>query len=140
MLIVDDDDESISSLNRLLRHEGYRILTARSAGEGLELLARHQVHVIVCNQIVQGVCGTEFLSKANELYPETHRIVLSDSADLQTIMNAINRGAIYRFFLKPWDDEVLRLNIREAFQHYELVHGVATVELSQASVMGLGIG
>ncbi|WP_365756012.1 EAL domain-containing protein [Noviherbaspirillum sp.] len=140
LLIVDDDDESISSLNRLLRHEGYRILTARSAGEGLELLARHQVHVIVCNQIVQGVCGTEFLSKANELYPETHRIVLSDSADLQTIMNAINRGAIYRFFLKPWDDEVLRLNIREAFQHYELVHGVATVELSQASVMGLGIG
>jgi response regulator RpfG family c-di-GMP phosphodiesterase len=60
--------------------------------------------------------GTEFLSRVKQLYPETIRIVLSGYTDLQSVTDAINRGAIYRFLTKPWDDESLRVQIREAFR------------------------
>jgi YesN/AraC family two-component response regulator len=64
--------------------------------------------------------GTEFLSKVKELYPDTVRIVLSGYTDLKTITDAINQGSIFRFLTKPWDDTLLRANIEEAFQYYEL--------------------
>ncbi|HJV83996.1 MAG TPA: EAL domain-containing protein [Noviherbaspirillum sp.] len=140
LLIVDDEEHSVLSLQQLLRHEGYRILVAQTTDEGMEILARHPVHVIVCNQ---GTCqsdGIEFLSKVKDLYPESIRIVLSDAAELQPIIDAINRGVIYRFFTRPWDKEVLRRNIREAFRHYEFLHGPTTVELPVSDPASLAVG
>lgn len=64
--------------------------------------------------------GSEFLERAKELRPESVRIMLSGYTDLQSVTDAINRGAIYRFLTKPWDDELLRGNIRQAFEQYEL--------------------
>jgi response regulator RpfG family c-di-GMP phosphodiesterase len=66
--------------------------------------------------------GSEFLSRVKKLYPDTIRIMLSGYTDLESILNAINRGEIYRFYTKPWDDLTLRDNIREAFRYHQLIH------------------
>lgn len=120
LLLVDDDEEIGAALTRLLRQDGYKILCARSGQEGLELLAQHEVNVIVSDQRMPGMVGVEFLSRAKELYPKTVRIILSGYADLSSVTDAINRGAIYKFLTKPWDNEMLCANVLEAFQHYEL--------------------
>jgi len=123
LLIVDDDVNVLSSLHRLLRRDGYRILTAVSPQEGFDLLALHPVQVVVCDQRMPLMSGTEFLSKVKEMYPDTIRIILSGYTSLEAMLDSINRGAIYRFYTKPWDDTELRDNIRLAFHHYWLLHG-----------------
>lgn len=119
LLIVDDEPNILQALRRILRKCGYEILTATSAREGFDLLANHRVQVILSDQRMPEMNGTEFLSRVRELYPDTIRIVLSGYTDLETITNAVNRGAIYRFLTKPWDDDLLREHIREAFRHQE---------------------
>ncbi|WEF31404.1 EAL domain-containing protein [Pseudoduganella chitinolytica] len=123
LLIVDDDVNVLSSLHRLFRRDGYRILTAASPTEGFDLLALHPVQVIVCDQRMPVMSGTEFLSKVKDMYPDTIRIILSGYTGLEAMLDSINRGAIYRFYTKPWDDIQLRDNIRLAFHHYWLMHG-----------------
>lgn len=120
VLLVDDEENMISSLKRLLRREGYRILSAGGGAEGLEILAKHRVDVIVSDQRMPQMTGVEFLRRVKTLYPDTVRIVLSGYTELQSITDAINEGAIYKFLTKPWDDEQLRANIQEAFRHKEL--------------------
>jgi ActR/RegA family two-component response regulator len=123
LLLVDDDVNVLSSLHRLFRRDGYRILTAVSPTEGFELLALYPVQVIVCDQRMPILSGTEFLAKVKEMYPDTIRIILSGYTGLEAVLDSINRGAIYRFYTKPWDDTQLRDNIRLAFHHYWLMHG-----------------
>ena len=116
LLLVDDEPSILSALNRLLRRDGYTILTSESPAAAFDLLAQHEVQVIVSDQRMPEMSGTEFLERVKKLYPETIRIVLSGYTDLETVTDAINRGAIYRFLTKPWDDELLRKQIREAFR------------------------
>jgi len=116
LLLVDDEENIVASLKRSLRRGGYRILTANSAAEGLQRLAESKVDVIVSDQRMPVMTGVEFLRRAKELYPETVRIVLSGYTELQSITDAINEGAIYKFLTKPWEDDLLRANIDEAFR------------------------
>jgi diguanylate cyclase (GGDEF)-like protein len=119
LLLVDDEANILAALKRALRQEGYKILSAGSAREGLDLLATHSVQVIVSDQRMPEMNGTEFLSRVRDLYPNTVRLVLSGYTDLGSVTNAINRGAIYKFLTKPWDEAALRTDLREAFQHHE---------------------
>jgi diguanylate cyclase (GGDEF)-like protein len=114
LLLVDDEPSILSSLRRLLRGEGYRILTANSGREGLQLLAEHAVDVIVSDQRMPEMTGVEFLRTVRQLYPDTVRIVLSGYTELQTVTDAVNAGAIYKFLTKPWDDDQLRSHVQEA--------------------------
>ncbi|MES2019617.1 MAG: EAL domain-containing protein [Pseudomonadota bacterium] len=123
LLLVDNDANVLSSLHRLFKRDNYRVLTALSPAEGFELLALHSVQVIVCDQRMPIMSGTEFLSKVKEMYPDTIRIILSGYTGLEAVLDSINRGAIYRFYTKPWDDTQLRDNIRLAFHHYWLLNG-----------------
>ena len=120
LLLVDDEENILRSLVRQLRGEGYRILTATGGAEALQILAANEVHVILSDQRMPAMSGSEMLSHAKELYPDTVRMVLSGYSDLASVTDAINRGNIYRFLFKPWDDDLLRENIREAFDRYEL--------------------
>jgi response regulator RpfG family c-di-GMP phosphodiesterase len=120
VLLVDDEPNIISALKRTLRRDGYSILTANSAEEGLNLLAIHKVGVIISDQRMPQMTGVEFLRKVKAFYPKTFRIVLSGYTELESVTSAINEGAIYKFLTKPWDDELLRDNIREAFEYYEM--------------------
>jgi response regulator RpfG family c-di-GMP phosphodiesterase len=119
LLLVDDESNIISALRRTLRREGYSILTASSAEQGLNLLAGNRVGVILSDQRMPQMNGVDFLRKVKVLYPKTLRLVLSGYTELESVISAINEGAIYKFLTKPWDDKLLRDNIREAFEYYE---------------------
>lgn len=119
LLLLDDEENILSALNRVLRRDGYRIFTATSIAQAFDVLARNDVEVILSDQRMPEGSGTEFLSKVKEMYPDTVRIMLSGYTDLAAVTEAINRGAIYKFLIKPWNDEDLRLQIRDAFRTYE---------------------
>ena len=124
VLFVDDEANILTSLKRTLRREGYEILTAESAAEGFSLLARNKVHVIVSDQRMPEMNGTEFLSRVKSLYPETVRMVLSGYSEISAVTDSINKGAVYRFMLKPWDDEKLKAEITGALRHWRELYGV----------------
>lgn len=121
LLLVDDEENILAALKRLLRRDGYRIVTALSGAQGLQRLAETQVDVIVSDQRMPGMTGVEFLRRAKDLCPDTVRMVLSGYTELQSITDAVNEGAIYKFLTKPWDDERLRAHISEAFRSKEMV-------------------
>lgn len=120
LLLVDDEPNILSALKRLLRRDEYRILTADSGHEGLEILEKNRVDVIISDQRMPIMTGVDFLRNAKKNYPDTVRIILSGYTELQYITDAINEGAIYKFLTKPWDDELIRANIREAFHYKEM--------------------
>jgi CheY-like chemotaxis protein len=119
LLIVDDETGIRDALRRVLRRDGYEIFSVGSAREGFDILASHEVQVILSDQRMPEMNGTEFLARVRGLYPDTIRIVLSGYSDLESVVDAVNRGAIYRFLTKPWDDDQLREHVREAFRHQE---------------------
>lgn len=120
LLLVDDEENILASLRRLLRRDGYHIITANSGAQGLQRLAENKVDVILSDQRMPGMTGVEFLRRAKELYPQTVRMSLSGYTELQSITDAINEGAVYKFLTKPWDDERLRAHVHEAFRHKHL--------------------
>ncbi len=120
LLLLDDEENVLSSLKRLFRRDGYEIHAATDAASAFEMLAQHPIGVVISDQRMPGMSGTEFLRRVKELYPDTIRIVLSGYTELQAATDAINEGAIYRFLTKPWDDNQLRTAIRDAFLQQEL--------------------
>ncbi len=123
LLLVDDEAGIRSALTRLLRQDGYRILSAGSGEDGLELLALNAVQVIISDQRMPGMSGTEFLGKVSRLYPATVRILLSGYTDLKVVTEGVNQGAVFKFVTKPWDDDQLRQQVREAFAHQQTSAG-----------------
>jgi len=116
LLLLDDEPSILTSLTRLLRREGYHILAASSPAEAFEMLAKYPAQVVISDQRMPDMSGTEFLARIRQLYPDTIRMVLTGYTDLESVTGAINRGAIYKFLTKPWDDDQLRDQIREAFR------------------------
>lgn len=123
LMVVDDEPLILSALRRSLIDEGYHILTAESAFEGLELMAKNPVQVILTDQRMPQMSGTEFLGRVKMLYPNTVRIVISGYAELETVLQAVNEGALYKFLPKPWNDSQLKEQIRDAFLFHEAVFG-----------------
>ncbi len=97
LLLLDDEENVLRSLVRLFRRDGYRILAAGNVRDAFDLLAINDVQVILSDQRMSDMSGTEFLGRVKMLYPDTIRLVLSGYTDLNTVTDAINRGAIYRF-------------------------------------------
>ncbi|MDH5600071.1 MAG: response regulator [Gammaproteobacteria bacterium] len=120
LLVVDDEENILSSLTRLFRREGYKILRGNSGQEGLDILEENNVGVIISDQRMPEMTGVEFLSKVKLKHPDIIRIVLSGYTDLKSITDAINEGAIYKFLTKPWDDELIKKNVLEAFELHEM--------------------
>ena len=118
LLLVDDESGIRAALTRMLRGDGYRILTASNGAEGLELLAVNPVQVIISDQRMPGMSGTEFLNVVKELYPDTVRIILSGYTDIEVVTESVNRGAVFKFLTKPWDDDLLREQVRDAFRRH----------------------
>ncbi|MBP2227899.1 diguanylate cyclase (GGDEF)-like protein [Azospirillum agricola] len=130
LLLVDDEPNVLTALKRVLRRENYRILTAASGEEALRILALEPVQVIVSDQRMPGMSGAEFLGIARDLHPDTIRIILSGHTDLEAIMEAVNRGSVFKFLTKPCDDETLRRHVRDAFYRYRPVPESGMVTLA----------
>lgn len=134
LLLVDDEPNNLRALKRALGRDGYEIHTATSARQALEILAQTPISVIMSDQRMPGMSGTELLSRAKTLYPDTVRIVLSGYTDLTTVTAAINEGAIYKFLTKPWEHDVLREDIRLAFHHHEQRTGGQTAPATPSAI------
>ena len=120
LLIVDDEPHVLSSLRRVLRKEGWVTVTAPNPAAGLELLACREIGVVISDQRMAGTSGTEFLHIVKDMFPDTIRILLTGYADFTTVVDAVNRGDLYKVLSKPIDDLTLRETIREAFRRYEV--------------------
>ncbi|UYG04968.1 EAL domain-containing protein [Halomonas sp. LR3S48] len=116
ILLLDDEANILSALNRTLRRDGYRILTATSARDAFDLLATQEVALVISDQRMPEMSGTEFLKRVKALYPQILQIILSGYTDLKTVTEAINEGGIYKFLTKPWDDDELRLVVQQAIR------------------------
>lgn len=119
VLCVDDEELLLKSLKRVLSKEPYEILTASNGSEALQILADNEIAVIVADQKMPGMTGTELLAKVKQLSKKTVRVILSGYADLEVMMDSINRGHVYMYMKKPWTDERLRAQIRQCLLHYE---------------------
>ncbi|MEW6601457.1 MAG: response regulator [Nitrospirota bacterium] len=120
ILLVDDEPNVISSLKRALMDEPYIIMTANSGIEGLNILKEKRIKLVISDEKMPGMSGSEFLSAVKNLFPDTIRIILTGHASIQAAMNAVNNGEIYRFFSKPWNEIEIKLAIRSAIEKYDL--------------------
>lgn len=116
ILCVDDEPHILSALRRLFRTQGYETLCAGSAREGLDLLTGHPVDVVISDMRMPGVDGVKFLEQARLACPQAVRMLLTGYADVAQIMGAVNRGEIYRYITKPWDDTEIVLVVRHALE------------------------
>lgn len=121
ILCVDDEVNILQSLKRLLRKEGYAILTANSGEEGLEVLKQNpQVQVVISDQRMPGMRGSEFLLRVKNEHPDMLRVILSGYAEASAIVEAINEGEVYHFLTKPWNEDELKATIKQCLAHYHL--------------------
>ncbi|MFZ1684195.1 MAG: HD domain-containing phosphohydrolase [Candidatus Zixiibacteriota bacterium] len=121
ILFVDDEMPILRSLQRAFRgYEGYSYHFASSPLEALEILAKHSITVLVSDHKMPQMSGAEFLARVKEKRPETIRMLLTGQADLEAVQQAVNGGEIFRFFLKPWKDEELRIAVKQAVDFHDL--------------------
>lgn len=122
LLFVDDEPGILSSLRRLFRPHGYRILVAESGALGLAELEKTPVNLVISDMRMPEMDGATFLKAVRERWPNTVRILLTGYADVTSTVAAINEGEIYRYVSKPWDDEEIVNTVRDALarQHLEL--------------------
>jgi diguanylate cyclase (GGDEF)-like protein len=120
VLVVDDEPLILCSLQRLLRRE-FDVLGAQSGSEGLELLGTHDVHIIISDQRMPGMTGTEFLAHIHGEHPDAIPLLLTGYADIESVITAINTGRVYRYLVKPWNPDELVAAVREAGEKYALI-------------------
>jgi len=120
LLLVDDEPNILSSLRRLLRREGYQLHLASNGQEAMDILAQQHVDVIISDGRMPGMSGTELLKKVKAQHPDTIRMILSGYTDVAELAEALNEGEVFRFVLKPWNDEELKLTVRHALEHHRL--------------------
>ncbi|MFZ3204621.1 MAG: HD domain-containing phosphohydrolase [Pseudomonas sp.] len=121
VLLVDDEENILSSLRRVLRGEAYSVQIANGGEQALEILRSQPIDLVISDARMPGMDGATLLAEVQKHWPETMRILLTGYADISTTIRAINQGQIYRYISKPWDDDELRLTMRQAlaYQHSE---------------------
>ena len=120
VLVVDDEPDVVASVKDLLRLD-YKVLGATRAAEGIEILDRENVHVVMTDQRMPEMTGVQLLEKVRERHPNAMRLLFTGYADVRAVVDAINRGNVYRYITKPWDPDELMAIIREACERYDLI-------------------
>ena len=120
LLCVDDEPNILTSLRRLFRAQGYQVLTAASGALGLEVLEQQAVDLVISDMRMPEMSGAQFLAQVRQRWPDTLRLLLTGYSDIQSIQDAINCGEIYRYITKPWDDDDIRLVVRQALERRQL--------------------
>jgi len=120
ILCVDDEPNVLNALKRLFLDEDYTIITASSGPEGISILEKEHVQLVISDYRMPTMSGVEFLKEVYKRWPDTVRIVLSGYADASAIVGAINEGRIYKFIPKPWNDDELKVTISNSLERYFL--------------------
>lgn len=116
LLIVDDELNVLRSLKRLLANEGYEVFIATSPNEGLELLAKHPIQVVISDYRMPQMNGLEFLTQVKNSNPDAIRLILSGYAESNDIKLGVQNNVIHKFLHKPWTDDLLIQHIKDAFK------------------------
>ena len=132
LLIVDDEPAIRSALKRVFHYQNYDITCVGDGHEALAELQRTPFHVMICDYMMPVMNGAELLRKAKEIHPATIRIMLTGHADTAAVMAAIKEGAVYKFILKPWNDDDLRVTVALAIEQYELLQKNRVLEQENA--------
>lgn len=119
ILYVDDEEKNLDSFKIIFRKE-YDVLVAKSAQEGLEILEKHDIRLVITDQRMPNMTGVEMLEKIANMYPEITRIILTGYSDMEAIISAINKGRVFRYITKPWNKEELKETIDFALEAYRL--------------------
>lgn len=127
ILCVDDEENILKSLERMLRLKNYQVFTALSGPEGLKILEKEQIDLVIADQRMPEMNGSEFLRLAREMRPGCVRIMLSGYSDFESLTKAINEGEIFRFISKPWEMDELFEIIEQALNQNRLVHVVGNL-------------
>ena len=121
ILLVDDEHNILTSLQRLFFDEEYKLHTASNGEEALEILKDQEMDLIIADYRMPGMSGTEFFRQARQVQPDAIRIILSGYANIQSLTDAINEGHIYKFIFKPWNDQDFKNTVRLALEQKALV-------------------
>jgi len=123
ILFVDDEEPITKALRRLFRKEGYQILTALSGRDALEQLKNSEkaVSLIISDQRMPQMTGAQFLEKAKAIVPNAIKFLLTGYSDMEAVIDAVNKGEIYQYLTKPWNDDDLILQVRQGLEQFELV-------------------
>ncbi len=121
VLIVDDEPNVLNSLERTLRKMPITLLKAFNAEEGLHLLTAREVSLVISDYNMPGTNGLVFLKQVNTLYPHMLTIMLTGQAELEVAVQAINEAGVYKFILKPWNDQDLKITLRRSLESLDLI-------------------
>lgn len=119
ILYVDDEVNNLNSFKAAFRRD-YKIFTAESAELGRQLLAEESVNIIITDQRMPNMTGVEFLESIIPDYPDPIRILLTGYTDISAVIDAINKGQVYHYLTKPWDESHLKIVIKNAYEIYRL--------------------
>ena len=120
ILIVDDEPEILYSLRNLLRRD-FEVHTAESGQEAIEVLQRQPVHVVMTDQRMPELTGVELLTRVQGEWPDAIRMVFTGYADVKAVIDAVNKGRIYRYITKPWDPDELCAVLFQAGEEYDRI-------------------
>jgi response regulator RpfG family c-di-GMP phosphodiesterase len=133
ILCVDDETQILSSLKRLLRKEDFDLVTATNGEDGFKVMASRDIHLVISDHRMPGMSGISFLAKVRETYPDTIRILLTGYTEVDSIKASINEGHVYKFLLKPWNDDNLKQEIRQSLEQYDLIQSNHALHLMLAA-------
>ncbi|MFT4095435.1 MAG: response regulator [Niabella sp.] len=119
ILYVDDEIHNLNSFRAVFRRS-YNIFTALSGEEGKKILQENEIHVVITDQRMPGISGVEFLESIIKDFPAIPRILLTGYTDINAVVDAINRGSVYKYVQKPWVEEELRSTIESALEIYSI--------------------
>jgi DNA-binding NtrC family response regulator len=121
ILVVDDEEMIIKAIKRTLRNEDYNILAATGGADGLRMLEGREVDMVISDQNMPFMTGLEFLQRVKADHPGTLTMMLTGEKEIEIAVQAINQAGVYKFILKPWDDNDLKVTIRRALESLDLV-------------------
>ena len=121
ILVVDDDELFIEYFQSVLLGERYNVITASSGQEGLEILKKQHVSIVVSEYKIPIMSGLEFLEKVRIIYPDILTIMVTDQADIKLAIKAINEAGVYKFLLKPWDDIDFKNTIKKTLESLQVI-------------------
>jgi len=122
VLFVDDEGKILNAMERLFADIDVTVLKADNAQDALRMFGEKEIAVLITDNRMPGMCGIELLTRLKDLSPETVKILMTGHADLSTAIEAINLGEVFRFIVKPWENEALIRTVQEGVEHYRLVH------------------
>lgn len=120
LLVVDDEADLVHSVQDLLRFD-YRVLGATRAADGLKIMEKEQVHIVMTDQRMPEMTGVELLRRVKESQPNVIRLLFTAYADIKAVTDAINQGSVYRYITKPFEPQELLAVLKQACEHYDLV-------------------